>query len=158
MDRGDDVFDRRHKISGTRSCSNLPDQKEQMLIDPQTHLLRQVSLDLRDHLISQGVPQVNKASVKIDYTKSVIDAPLPNASFAWTPPADASLFKPAAQSQDEEQNPASALVGKPGAEFSDERFVGNDVQSPRLKGHVVVLDFGRPGARLAERNCRRSIN
>ncbi|HMB96677.1 MAG TPA: redoxin domain-containing protein [Tepidisphaeraceae bacterium] len=113
-----------------------------VLIDPKTHLLRQVSIDLKEHLLAQGVPQVNQAMVKIDYTKSTPNASIADTTFAWTPPSDATLAKARPPTADSDQaNAADALVGKPAPQFTLKDMSGQDIALAAQKGNVVVLDF-----------------
>jgi peroxiredoxin len=140
LDRGPDV-----KIDATSYPSlqiQSPGSKMQVLIDPRTHLVRQLSLDIREHLISKGVPQVNQASETIDYTKSTPNVQVAEADFNWTPPANAALIKPIQQAADGDiESPAAGLVGKPAPPFTLTDMKGQQVKLADQKGHVVVLDF-----------------
>lgn len=142
VDRGPDVT-----LDGTSYAAlNLKTDTEsiRLLIDPKTHLLRQLSIDVKQSLIDQGVPQVNAAEVTIDYTKSQPNAQVAQVSFDWTPPADASEVKPPAQRDPAlagaAENPES-LVGKPAPDFSLKDMDDKDVKLSSNKGSVVVLDF-----------------
>jgi thiol-disulfide isomerase/thioredoxin len=140
VDRAADVV-----VDGTSYQSlnlQMPGENQQVLIDPKTHLMRRITIDSREALASRGVPQVKVASVQIDYTKSAVNAPLQSTSFAWTPPADASVFKSADQMEDgEEAAPAAALIGKNAPDFTLKDMQGQDISLASMKGHVVILDF-----------------
>lgn len=110
------------------------------LIDPQTHLLRQLLIDVKGRLVNQGVPEVKHAMITIDYKTTTRDAAVQADAFAWTPPSDAIEVKPGSPpaAGDEE---IMALVGKPAPAFSLKDEKGNTVTLASLKGNVVVLDF-----------------
>ena len=120
-------------------------QQVQLALDPATHLIRRMTVDVKDSLLKQNVPQVNKAVITIDYTRSEPGAAIADASFAWKPPADATLRK--AVSDDEgavaggSDNAANQLVGKPAPTFALKDLQGNDISLAAQKGSVVVLDF-----------------
>ncbi|CAN5523357.1 hypothetical protein BH10PLA1_BH10PLA1_14260 [soil metagenome] len=110
-----------------------------VLLDPQTHILRQLRIDLSKELKAQGNPNVKLALATFDYTTVVPDAPAKPDQFAWTPPEGA---KDAAAQQHEMGDDASAaLLNKPAPDFT---LVGMDDQKVSLKdlkGSVVILDF-----------------
>ncbi len=116
-------------------------QKVRLLLEPQTHLLRQITVDLKEHLAAQGMAQVNKALVTIDYNKSQADGAPTAAAFSWTPPADAQQVKPDQQPPGEEANASDELVGKPAPDFSLKDLADKNVSLAAQKGSVVVLDF-----------------
>jgi peroxiredoxin/outer membrane lipoprotein-sorting protein len=116
-------------------------QMTQVLVDPQTHLIRQVSIDLRDHLVAKGVPQVKQAMVKIDYTKTSPNVPLADAMFTWSPPSDATLVKQQQADAGDPPSASAALVGKPAPLFTLKDLKDQDVALAAQKGHVVVLDI-----------------
>jgi outer membrane lipoprotein-sorting protein len=109
-----------------------------VLVNPQTHLVRQVTIDLKDRLVAKGVPQVNAAMVKIDYSKTSTDTAAVASAFDWTPPADAMQVK---LSSGGETGAAEAMAGKPASDFSLKDLDNKTVTLASLKGHVVVLDF-----------------
>jgi peroxiredoxin len=101
-----------------------------VLLDPQTYLLRRMSLTGKS-------PAPNAMSVSINYDYTTI---LPNAGrltpedFAWTPPAGAKeTLTPAEIS--------TALTGHPAPDITLPATDGTSVTISRLKGSVVVLDF-----------------
>lgn len=117
------------------------DDKRQLVLvtSPETGLLRQVRMDLRDSLKERGVPGVNKAEMLIDY--KVIRVPADDFvadAFAWSPPAGATD----AAAQSDAENPARVLIGKAAPDFSLPQLSdGETVSAKDLKGSVVMLDF-----------------
>jgi peroxiredoxin/outer membrane lipoprotein-sorting protein len=139
LDRASDV-----KLDGINYQSlqiQSEGQMSQLLVDPQTHLIKQVSIDLRDHLTAKGVPDVKQALVKINYTKSSPNVQLADATFNWSPPSDATLVKPRALDDPSAAEPSAALVGKPAPLFTLKDMKDQNVSLAEQKGHVVVLDF-----------------
>lgn len=108
-----------------------------LVVDPQTHLLRQVKVDRRKTLHSQGVPAVTSAMVTIDYTSVEPDRPAPDAQYSWAPPAGATAARTGAAAGDE-QHP---LQGKKAPDFALPDLDGQVVGLPDLKDTVIVLDF-----------------
>jgi thiol-disulfide isomerase/thioredoxin len=104
-----------------------------ILLDPTTHLIRQVQTDLTPVLVAQG-QTADHALIAIDYTTTTPNAPVKAVAFDWTPPAGAT------QMQDPAGAPA-ALRGKPAPDFSLTYLDGKPVSLADFKGHVVVLDF-----------------
>lgn len=104
----------------------------ELVIDPRTHLLRRVTLDMKKAIEAQGAPDVKKAHVVFDYSKTTIDPALKADQFAWSAPADA---KEVSVGQD------SALEGKDAPDFELAMLDGKKVKLSGLKGSVVVLDF-----------------
>ncbi|MBC8108270.1 MAG: redoxin domain-containing protein, partial [Anaerolineae bacterium] len=123
-----------------------------MLIDPETGLLRQMQVDLKKLFSEQGVPQVNKALITINYDKTTAGAALDAARFAFAPPPGATLIKTEMAFMGDQQSgpgtgdpsgdPAQKLVGQPAPPFKIEGMEGNTI-SPLddFKGKVIVLDF-----------------
>lgn len=106
---------------------------------PDTHLLRQVRMDLRQALIARGVPNVNKVQMTVDYKTAQSPAQgIAEDAYAWTPPSGAVDI--IAQSQANVE--ALALVGKPAPDFTLPQLTdGQNVALKDLKGSVVMLDF-----------------
>jgi thiol-disulfide isomerase/thioredoxin len=113
-----------------------------LAFDPQTHLLRHVSLDLRAQLESRSIPDIKRAMYTVDYTTIKPDAAVKPEQFAWIPPAGAKDIKdikdPSAGDSDE---PAMALVGKEVPDFTLPGLDGKMVSKADLAGHVYILDF-----------------
>lgn len=108
-------------------------RKTTLLVDPQTHLLREVRTDVKDMLEDKGTPGVKHAWIIVDYTTVSADGPLHDEQFAWKAPEGA-----------HEQNsagPTSPLVGKTAPDFKLDLLAGGQVSLSELKGSVVVLDF-----------------
>ncbi len=104
-----------------------------LLVDPQTHLLRQVRTDLKPMLEEKGTPGVKHALIVIDYAKITADGPAHDEQFDWKPPAGAH--------EDTSSAPVSPLVGKTAPDFKLDLLSGGQVTLSDLKGKVVVLDF-----------------
>jgi thiol-disulfide isomerase/thioredoxin len=118
---------------GGKSYIALDFKSDQMpyrvLVDPQTHLLRQVTIDMKKTMQAAGRPDVNSAMMTLDYTSVHPDAKTSDKQFAWAAP-EGSKDSAAA---DAEVGDAVALVGKDAPDFT--------VAMSDQKGSVVVLDF-----------------
>lgn len=121
-------------------------------IDPQTSLLKRMSVDLTKLFTKQGVPQVKRANITITYDKPVaggaggaIDA----AKFAFAPPPGATLIKTEmaflgdqAGPGEPSGDPSQKLVGQAAPTFKIQDLDGNAVAPiDDFKGKVIVLDF-----------------
>ena len=111
-----------------------------LALDPETHLVRRMTVDLADSMKKQGVPDVKKAMVVMDYETSKPGADVADAMFTFNPPAGATEFKPQAQGE-QAPDPAAELEGKPAPSFTLDTLDGKAVKLEDLKGSVVVLDF-----------------
>lgn len=111
-----------------------------LLIDPATHLVRRVNVDMASQLKERGAPDVKVAQVQIDYQKSATDGTASPEQFAWTPPSGAKDAAAGAQGGESGQE-ADALVGKPAPEFKLNNLDGKEIALADEKGNVVVLDF-----------------
>lgn len=111
-----------------------------VLIDPTTHLIRQLQIDLARQITAQGAPDVKTALATLDYTSIVRDPDLKSDHFAWSPPEGA---KDAATVRGEMGAGAdpSTLVGKPAPEFAAPGLDDKQVTIQDLKGQVVIVDF-----------------
>lgn len=113
-----------------------------VLVDPQTHLLRRVSHDLKSYFESQGVPDVKLAEVVVAYTTVETSSEAVKDQFAWDPPEGAREAQmESASASSGSDAPALALVGKPAPDFTLENLKGEKVTLSATKGSVVVLDF-----------------
>lgn len=109
-----------------------------ILIDPNSHLVRRLSIDMKPSLEKSGASQVKNALVTIDYTTIKTNAEFGDRFFAWSPPEGAKEIKPA----EEPESPAQSLTGKPAPDFSLKSLDGSQtVALSDLKGQTVVLDF-----------------
>ena len=113
-----------------------------LLLDPSTHLLRRVTMDLTKQVEKRGAPDIKAAEFVVDYTTTTAGAEQKPEQFAWAPPdgardAAATPARPAGAAGGE----ASALEGKPAPAFALKGLDDNEVKLADLKGRVVVLDF-----------------
>jgi peroxiredoxin/outer membrane lipoprotein-sorting protein len=108
-----------------------------VLVDPRTHLVRQVLVDMKATIVASGQPDVRKALMTLDYTSVKPDAKLEDKQFAWVAP-DGSKDIAAADAEDGD---AVALVGKEAPDFTLNDLAAKAVSMKDQKGSVVVLDF-----------------
>jgi peroxiredoxin len=109
-----------------------------VLVDPNTSLVRRLSVDARQAFLRRGATDVPKADIVFDYTHLEPQAKIEAAQFAWSPPEGATEVR---QPSGGPGGEASALVGQPAPEFSLVDMQGNTVTLSAQKGSVVVLDF-----------------
>lgn len=111
-----------------------------ILFDPQTHLVRRISIDQVGFFKGLGQADVKQALTVVDYAEVRTEAKRVENQFAWAPPTGAKELT-AAAAKDEGDNAAMALVGKPAPAFKLKDLKGNDVQLADQKGSVVIVDF-----------------
>ena len=119
-------------------------QKVTVLVDPATHLLREVKFDLRLAIEKAGATQVKQAEVTVDYTKVIPDAPVAGDAFAWTPPVGAVLISDSAteaSADDGLSDSLKGLIGKDAPDFSLKGLDDKTTKLSDLKGNVVIVDF-----------------
>ncbi|MDB5321316.1 MAG: thiol-disulfide isomerase-like thioredoxin [Phycisphaerales bacterium] len=109
-----------------------------VLLDPETHLVRQVVTDLKRSIQASGRDDVERAWVTVDYTTVKPAASVAEGALAWSAPQGA---KDAATAPDADEHDASALVGKDAPDFKLNGMDDKPVTMAELKGSVVVLDF-----------------
>ncbi|HWB53057.1 MAG TPA: TlpA disulfide reductase family protein, partial [Tepidisphaeraceae bacterium] len=129
------------KIDGvscpTLSLVGLPGEPtETAVIDPATHLIRELRANLKDALEAQGENNVQLAKLVVSYKTAVVNAELSAKDFEWTPPKKAENL-----TSDRPELAPMLQVGKAAPNFSLSDVEGNTVSLSQLKGHVVVLDF-----------------
>jgi thiol-disulfide isomerase/thioredoxin len=107
-----------------------------MLVDKQTHLVRQAQYDMKDALEQSGQANVKMAMVTVDYTQSDSTAPIDSASFDWSPPAGAKDVSKETAGGDQAE-----IKGQPAPDFTLRDLGDKAVKLSDLKGSVVVLDF-----------------
>lgn len=122
-------------VSGRPSAEEVT-----LVIDPTTHLLRRMSMDLTKAIAQRGAPDIKAAEFTIDYTTSTPDGATKPEQFAWAPPEGA-RDAAAQQAGAGSGGSAAALEGKPAPPFALANLEGKEVKLADLKGQVVVLDF-----------------
>lgn len=110
-----------------------------LVLDGDTHLLKQLRVDLKSSLEQRGVKEIKLAEVVVDYTSVKTGLDFPQTHFAWAPPQDARDVT--ASRGPAEQQANAALVGEPAPNFQLKTLDGKTVSLAELKGQVVVLDF-----------------
>jgi len=111
-----------------------------LALDPSTHLVRQATLDARGVLKEQKAPDVNKATITIDYTTITPDGAVDGDSFAWAPPEGAKDYAKQA-TVEEERDSAAMLENKNAPDVKLKGMDDKQVTLAQFKGQVVILDF-----------------
>jgi peroxiredoxin len=124
-----------------KNCTVLVFKGDKMdyrvMVDPQSHLLRQVVMDMRRSIEAGGRNDVERAWLTLTYTSVKPGAAVDEKLLAWAPPQGA---KDAGQVEVEEGE-AMALVGKEAPDFKLNGMDGKPVAMKDQQGSVVVLDF-----------------
>ncbi len=127
---------------------DVGEQHDQMtlLIDPTSHLLHEMKIDLRKGLEKQGAKDVKAAEFTVDYTKVSTDVAPHADAFAWTAPAGAVLAAATSAvadggGDDNLSDSLKGLIGKDAPDFSLKGLDDKTVKLSDLKGSVVVVDF-----------------
>ena len=108
-----------------------------ILVDPQTHLIRRVVLDMKRSIESTGRDDVDRALLSFDYTTVQPETKPDDKRFVWSAPANAKD----AGAVEAEEGDAMALVGKEAPDFTLNGMDGKPVAMKDQQGSVVVLDF-----------------
>ncbi len=109
----------------------------QLLIDPDTHLIRRLSTDIRESLEAGGAEDVRVARFQIDYTQVKSGVQFDAAHFAWTPPEGARDM-----AQVIEEGPqALGLIGQQAPDFTLRTLDNKEVKLSELRGKPVLIDF-----------------
>jgi len=82
-----------------------------MAIDPTSGLLRRVQFDLRKSLEERGAADVKAAQITIDLHPAKTDIATDDKTFAWAPPAGATLANSAPPAMADDSSAATALAG-----------------------------------------------
>jgi thiol-disulfide isomerase/thioredoxin len=126
---------------GGKPCTVLSFKGDKMayrvMLDPQSHLVRQVVMDLKQSIQASGRDDVERAWLTTDYTKVEPGAKVEQTIFAWAAPQGAKDVA----AVDAEEADATALVGKDAPDFTLNGMDNKPVVLAEQKGSVVVLDF-----------------
>jgi peroxiredoxin len=106
-------------------------------VDPQTHLIRQMVMDIKPMIKASGREDVERGWLTIDYTTVKPGASVGEVALAWAPPQGAKD----AGAEAAEEHDATALAGKDAPDFKLKGLDGKAVTMAEQKGSVVVLDF-----------------
>lgn len=128
---------RKHPVLVLESAQEQGDLT--LVLDGDTHVLKQLRVDLKSSLEQRGVKEIKLAEVVVDYTSVKTGLEFPQTHFAWAPPQDARDVT--ASRGPAEQQAIAALVGEPAPNFQLKTLDGKTVSLGELKGQVVVLDF-----------------
>jgi peroxiredoxin/outer membrane lipoprotein-sorting protein len=118
-----------------------PTDELTLLIDPNTHLLRRVTMDLRKTIEQRGAPDIKAAEFVVDYTTTVVDGQPKPEQFAWAPPEGARDAAATANKGGGTFDAKTTLVGKPAPDFTLKDLAEQDVKLADAKGSVVLIDF-----------------
>jgi peroxiredoxin len=108
-----------------------------ILLDQETHLVRQVVMDIKAMIAASGREDVERGSLTVDYTTVKPAASVAEGALAWAPPVGAKD----AGAEAAEEHDATALAGKDAPDFKLNGMDGKAVTMAEQKGSVVVLDF-----------------
>jgi thiol-disulfide isomerase/thioredoxin len=127
-------------VAGTR-CTVLAFKGDKMdyrvMLDAQSHLVRQVVMDMKRSIEASGRNDVERAWLTVDYTSVRPGAKVAAEQFAWAAPQGAKDVEAA----DVEVAEATAMAGKDAPDFKLNGMDGAPVTLADQRGSVVVLDF-----------------
>ena len=147
----------KHLLRRAKSAERLPDEDVEgvahptiaiqtqggdemvLIVDPKTHLLRELRIDLKQGLQQRDTPEVKQAELAIRYNSVAPGASYPADHFSWLPPVGAKNVAELRPQQIEDAQ--EKLIGKPAPEFTLSTLDGEEVTLSDLKGQTVVLDF-----------------
>ncbi len=109
-----------------------------VLVDPETHLIRRATADLKEWLEQSGAKEVKRAVAIINYSKINTEPKFADDQFAWTPPQNSSDV---ASQRNQEEASGKELAGQQAPEFQLTTLDGKTISLSELRGKVVVLDF-----------------
>ncbi len=129
----------------TLSVVDTDGKEIELRLDPQTHLLRQVMINLQEPLKKAGAKDVKSAQMLIDYNKTETGIEIPAEQFAWTPPAGAKDIEEARREQSSGLEGQMAKlrerIGQDAPDFTLEKLDGSKVSLKDFKGKPLLLDF-----------------
>ncbi|HSI37342.1 MAG: redoxin domain-containing protein [Phycisphaerae bacterium] len=128
------------KIDGkafTQLTFKAPKESYTVSIDPATHLIRRVVLDMKQHIKEAGREDVEQFVLTFDYTSVQANGTPKAEAFAWAVPGGAK-DQGAAETEGGE---ATALAGKAAPDFTLNGLDGKPVALKDQRGSVVILDF-----------------
>src|SRR5262249_37294343 len=115
-----------------------------IFFDQRTNLVRRVTVDMKPVFAEAGRPGIASAPLHVHYTPAKPNARVKADEFSWARPLGAKdlvLARAEALAADADDEPATALAGKPASDFTLEGLDGKQITLSSLKGSVVVLDF-----------------
>lgn len=118
--------------------SQGPAQAE-LLIHPVTRLIRRMTIDLKQAMQMQGIPDVKQAQLRYDYSQTDANVELAAETFQWTPPEGAEKIE---QPTPQDPNPAaSRMIGQPAPQATLKNLDGQEITFGQASEQVVILDF-----------------
>jgi peroxiredoxin/outer membrane lipoprotein-sorting protein len=112
-----------------------------MLIDPETHLLKRLNIEITPEMLKgeKASGGLESVQAEIEYTTIRPQSKFNADHFAWSPPDGAQDI--AGAKKEKTALETESLVGKSAPDFTLNNMEGEPVTLSDLKGQVVVLDF-----------------